>query len=49
MNARKSDGRVFMLVALLGIAGSTFLTGCGGDEGKDDNKPQQTKPATEPK
>lgn len=46
MNARKRDGRVFMLIGLLSIAGSMFLTGCGGDENEDENdKPAPTAPA----
>lgn len=46
MNARKRDGTVFMLVALLGIAGSLTLTGCGGDDSADKgDKPLPAGPA----
>ena len=39
MNARKRDGRAFMLSALLGIAGAAFLTGCGGGDEEEKKDP----------
>ncbi len=46
MNVRKRDGKVFMLAALLGMAGITFMTGCSDD--KDKEKKKDPPPATQP-